>query len=55
MTYLVSDLKFECILVIMQKIIIDLIDCVLLEILFKHMSVIELHTSESVTRDIEIQ
>ena len=39
----------------MQKIIIDLIDCVLLEILFQHISVIELHTSESVTRDIEIQ
>ena len=36
---------FKCILVIMQKIIIDLIDCVLLEILFQHISVFELYYS----------
>ena len=39
----------------MKKIVIDLIDCVLLEILFQHISVIELHTSESVTRIIRIK
>ena len=49
------EISFKCILVIMQKIIVDLIDCVLLEILFQHISVFELHTSESVTRDIKIQ